>query len=125
MNPAVVAMSADDLPPRVVSILPPTAGDRDAVREISDAEDTPRCSACGSDAVLSERTIARSPQLSAGAVNGYLSRARRAGIAWLVPDDLYNEQLERLLFPLPPDLLVDQRSVPKWAVVHRELRWRT
>ena len=57
-----------------------------------------------------------------GAVNGYLSRARRAGIAWPVPDDLDDEQLERLLFPLPPDVPVDQRPLPDWAVVHRELR---
>jgi len=55
-------------------------------------------------------------------VNGYLSRARRAGITWPVPDDLDDEQLERLLFPLPPDVPVDQRPVPDWAVVHRELR---
>ena len=71
---------------------------------------------------LSQRAVARSLQLSAGAVNGYLSRARRAGITWPVPDDLDDEQLERLLFPLPPDVPVDQRPVPDWAVVHRELR---
>jgi hypothetical protein len=71
---------------------------------------------------LSQRAIARSLQLSAGAVNGYLSRARRAGIAWPVPDHLDDEQLERLLFPLPPDVPMDQRPVPDWAVVHRELR---
>ena len=50
---------------------------------------------------LSQRAIARSLQLSAGAVNGYLNRARRAGIAWPVPDHLDDQQLERLLFPLP------------------------
>ena len=71
---------------------------------------------------LSQRAVARSLQLSAGAVNGYLSRARRAGITWPVPDDLDDEQLERLMFPLPPDVPVDQRPVPDWAAVHRELR---
>ena len=71
---------------------------------------------------LSQRAVARSLQLSAGAVNGYLSRARHAGITWPVPDDLDDEQLERLLFPLPPDVPVDQRPVPDWAAVHRELR---
>ena len=39
-----------------------------------------------------------------------------------MPDDLDDEQLERLLFPLPPDVPVDQRPVPDWAAVHRELR---
>jgi hypothetical protein len=58
---------------------------------------------------LSQRAVARSLQLSAGAVNGYLSRARRAGIAWPMPDDLDDEQLERRLFPLPPDVPVDLR----------------
>ena len=71
---------------------------------------------------LSQRAIARSLQLSAGAVNGYLSRARRAGIAWPVPDHLDDEQLERLLFPSLLDVPMDQRPVPDWAVVHRELR---
>jgi hypothetical protein len=65
---------------------------------------------------LSQRAIARSLQLSAGAVNGYLSRARRAGIGWPVPDHLDDEQLERLLFPLPPDVPMDQRPVPDWGL---------
>jgi transposase len=71
---------------------------------------------------LSQRAVAASLQLSSGAVNGYLGRARRAGIAWPLPDDLDDERLERLLFPLPPDVPIDQRPMPDWAAVHRELR---
>ena len=31
-------------------------------------------------------------------------------------------QLEALLYPPPPDVAAEQRPVPDWAVVHRELR---
>ena len=36
---------------------------------------------------LTQRAIAQSLRLSQGAVNGYLSRARRAGLGWPVPED--------------------------------------
>ena len=64
---------------------------------------------------LSQHAVARSLQLSAGAVNGYLSRARRAGIGWPVPDDLDDEQLERRLFPLPADVPADLRDARQYA----------
>jgi len=71
---------------------------------------------------LSQRAVADSVGLSLGAVNGYLGRARRAGLGWPLPDDLDDERLERLLFPPPPDVATEQRPVPDWAAVHRELR---
>jgi transposase len=71
---------------------------------------------------LSQRAIADSLQLSVGAVNGYLGRARRAGVGWPLPDDLDDQRLEGLLFPPPPDVPMGQRPVPDWAAVHRELR---
>jgi hypothetical protein len=54
------------------------------------------------DKGLSERAIARSLSLSAGAVNGYLQRARFAGLSWPLPDGLDDTALERLLFPPTP-----------------------
>jgi len=36
--------------------------------------------------------------------------------------DLDDVQLEALLFPAPPAVAADQRPVPDWAWVHRELR---
>jgi transposase len=71
---------------------------------------------------LSQRAVADSLRMSVGAVNGYLSRARRAGLGWPLPDDLDDERLERLLFPPPPDVPAERRPMPDWAEVHRELR---
>jgi transposase len=71
---------------------------------------------------LSQRVVARSLGLSLGAVNGYLSRARRAGLGWPLPEELDDERLEALLYPPPPDVPGERRPVPDWAEVHRELR---
>ena len=71
---------------------------------------------------LPQRAVARSLRLSQAAISGYLGRARRAGLSWPLPEDLDDEQLEALLFPPPPAEAVEQRPVPDWAVVHRELR---
>jgi transposase len=71
---------------------------------------------------LPQRAIAKSLGLSQGAVSGYLSRARAAGVVWPLPDDVDDVQLEAMLFPPPPDIAADQRPMPDWAWVHRELR---
>src|SRR5215472_6087888 len=71
---------------------------------------------------LPQRAIAKSLGLSQGAVSGYLSRARATGVVWPLPDDLDDVQLEAMLFPPPPDIAGDQRPMPDWALVHRELR---
>jgi hypothetical protein len=71
---------------------------------------------------LSQRTIGTSLRLSTGAVNACLNRARRAGLNWPLPEGLDDHQLEALLYPPPPAVASEQRPVPDWAVVHRELR---
>jgi hypothetical protein len=55
-------------------------------------------------------------------VSGYLSRARAAGVSWRLAADLDDVQLEALLSPPPPAIAADQRPMPDWAWVHRELR---
>jgi transposase len=55
-------------------------------------------------------------------VGGYLSRARAAGVSWRLAADLDDVQLEALLSPPPPAIAADQRPIPDWAWVHRELR---
>jgi transposase len=70
---------------------------------------------------LPQRAIAKSLELSQGAVSGYLSRARAAGVRWPLAEDLDDAQLEALS-PPPPAIAADQRPVPDWAWVHRELR---
>ena len=71
---------------------------------------------------LPQRAIAESLGLSQGAISTYLSRARAAGIGWPIPEELDDAQLEALLFPPPPETPADQRPMPDWAWVHRELR---
>jgi hypothetical protein len=45
---------------------------------------------------------------------------RRGELAWA--EDRDDAPLEALLFPPPPAIAADQRPVPDWAWVHRELR---
>src|ERR1700683_52941 len=71
---------------------------------------------------LPQRALAQSLRLSQGAVHGYIARARRAGLGWPLPEGLDDIQLEALLFPPPSAVAADQRPMPDWAVVHRELR---
>src|SRR3981189_3197175 len=71
---------------------------------------------------LPQRAIAKSLGVDQGRGSGYLSRARAAGVSWPLPADLDDEQLEALLFPPPPAIAADQRPMPDWAAVHRELR---
>ena len=71
---------------------------------------------------LSQRAIASSLRLSTGAVNSYLSRARLVGLEWPLPEALSDAGLEALLYPPLRDAAADQRPMPDWAVVHRELR---
>src|SRR5258708_19604041 len=70
---------------------------------------------------LPQRGIAKSLGLSQGAVSGYLSRARAAGVSWPLPADLDDEQLEALLFPPPPAIAPDHPPIPHWASLHPEL----
>jgi hypothetical protein len=46
----------------------------------------------------------------------------RTSAALVRPDGLGEAQLEALLFPPPPDVPSDQRPVPDWSAVHRDLR---
>src|SRR3984957_1195992 len=71
---------------------------------------------------LPQRAAARSLGLGQGTVSSYLSRARAFGITWPLPDDLDDAALEALLFPPPSGIPTDQRPMPDWAWVHRELR---
>jgi transposase len=72
--------------------------------------------ACG----LSKRQIAAAVGIGATTVGDQLARARRAGLAWPLPDDLGDEALERRLYPAPAGGL-ETRPPPDWAVVHLEL----
>jgi transposase len=80
--------------------------------------DVLRLSAAG----LSKRKIAASLGMSATAARDCIWRARRAGLAWPLPADLTDEELECRLYPPPTVAARDRRPQPEWAAVHRELR---
>lgn len=70
---------------------------------------------------LSYRAIARACFIGKETAREYLLRAEEAGLAWPLPEDLSEEDLERRLFPGGP-VSVRKESEPDWARVHRELR---
>ena len=71
---------------------------------------------------MSSRQLAASLTIGATTVIDYLGRARRAGIAWPLPEDLTDEALEARLYPPPRTVGKDQRPQPNWPAIHRELK---
>src|SRR5438067_1580554 len=71
---------------------------------------------------LSKRQIAQSCQIGLGTVWDYLRRARDAGLPWPLPEELSDEELDRLLFPAPPEIASSERPLPDWPTIGRELR---
>ncbi len=71
---------------------------------------------------LPGRQIGASVGIGQSTIVDYLARARRAGIAWPLPDDMTDEALEAKLFPPPANVPKDQRPLPHWPTVHRELK---
>jgi transposase len=80
--------------------------------------DVLRLSAAG----LSKRKIAASLGMSATAARDCIWRARRAGLAWPLPADLTDAELECRLYPPSTVAARDRRPQPEWAAVHGELR---
>ena len=71
---------------------------------------------------LSNRQIAAGCGISRPTVGEYLKRAGQAGLSWPLPDGLDDAELEAKLFPPAASVPAEQRAVPDWAVVHRELK---
>jgi len=69
---------------------------------------------------LSKRQIAASVGIGPTAVGECLRRAREAGLAWPLADDLDEAVLEARLYP--PALVLAERPLPDWAAIHIELR---
>jgi len=70
----------------------------------------------------SQRSIAKQCHISRPCVSDYLRRAKQAGLAWPLPDQLDDAQLERLLFPPALNIPASQRAVPDWDTVFLELK---
>ncbi len=69
---------------------------------------------------LSARAIGRCLALSPASVLNYLERVSQAALSWPLPEEMDDEQLERLLFP--PEPKVDVRPEPDWEQVYHELK---
>jgi transposase len=70
---------------------------------------------------FSKRRIAASLGISATAAMECVQRARRAGLTWPLPEDLSDQALELRLYP-PATINDEQRPLPSWAEIHRELK---
>jgi transposase len=74
------------------------------------------------DGKLSQRQIGKSCCLGKSTVADYLERFSDSGLSWPPPDDMDDGRLEQLLFSKPATQPSDNRPVPDWAYIHRELR---
>jgi transposase len=69
----------------------------------------------------SSRSISETCGIARSTVGEYLRRAEDAGLSWPLPEGLSDAQLESKLFPPPVTIPSDQRPLPDWDWVHREL----
>ena len=71
---------------------------------------------------MSKRKIAASLSIGATAAGEGVRRAKRADLTWPLPEQLSDDELERLLYPPPQITATDRRPQPDWPTIHRELR---
>ncbi len=76
-----------------------------------------------SDQGLSHRQIAQSSGVARRTVSNYLARFARSDLSWPLPDEMTESELEQKLFPpRPASRSTEERAVPDWQLVHRELK---
>jgi transposase len=73
---------------------------------------------------LSRRRISQSVGVGKTAVGEYLRRAKAAGVSWPLPPELDEDALEAKLFPRLDEEQRQQRPMPDWLQIHRELKSR-
>jgi transposase len=71
---------------------------------------------------LSTRQIAASLAIGRTTLRGYLDRATELGLAWPLPADMSDTDLERCLFHRPYQNTQRIEAQPDWPYIHRELR---
>ena len=73
---------------------------------------------------LGKRKIAASLGISATAVGGCLRRAREAGVALPLAEEMTDEALQARLYPASVALaeVAARRPLPDWPTIHRELK---
>ncbi len=71
---------------------------------------------------FSTRQVAHSLNISRSAVKQYQERAKKAGLAWPLPDTLSDQELEQKLFPPPLVLEAPAQALPDFEYVYQELK---
>jgi len=71
---------------------------------------------------LSPRQAGIATGLPRSTVRRYVVRAVEVGLGWPLPPELDDRDLEERLYGRAAPPPADQRTIPDWAVVHRELR---
>jgi len=70
----------------------------------------------------SDRRIAESCTIARSTVADYLQRAKAAGLTWPLPEEMGQEELERLLFPSASTTSASQQFLPDWSNIYLELK---
>lgn len=70
---------------------------------------------------LSTRAIARACSVGLATVTEYLTRARRAGLSWPLPEEMDDGGLEALLYPASGEATYP-KPLPDFSMIHRELK---
>lgn len=71
---------------------------------------------------LSRRQVANSCGIARSTVVEYLKRAEAAGLSWPLPTSVDDAELEKRLFPPAVTIPAEERAMPDWSLVHRELK---
>ncbi len=71
---------------------------------------------------MSKRQIAASVGIGPTAAGDSLRRAEAAGLEWPLPEEIDDAALEARLYPPPEAIAAEQRPLPDWAAIHRELK---
>jgi transposase len=73
------------------------------------------------EACLSYEEIGQSCNIGHTTVGEYISRAKKAGLKWPLPDNMDDNLLEKLLYP-PIEAKEPQKQLPDWSYIHKELK---
>lgn len=68
------------------------------------------------------RQIAKSCGIARSTASEYISRASSAGLSWPLPEDMDDAKLERVLYPPLLIIAPEDRSIPAWPKVYKELK---
>ena len=71
---------------------------------------------------LSQQAIADATGVPRSTVRDYLLRANAADISWPLPEEMEHEELDALLFPARMLAPSQERPLPDWAQVSKELK---